>query len=70
MIESMIASLLLISVAPTGPVDEDPDFAGHDISWCAAGAIITGPAGTASFQNILFQVNGEIQPSRLPPDGQ
>ena len=32
----------LYTVAPTGPVDEDPDFAGHHISWCAAGAIITG----------------------------
>ncbi len=31
----------LYAVTPTGPVDEDPDFAGHNVSWCAAGAIIT-----------------------------
>lgn len=31
----------LYAVTPTGPVDEDPDFAGHNVSWCATGAIIT-----------------------------
>lgn len=31
----------LYAVAPTGPVHEDPDFAGHHISWCSTGAIIT-----------------------------
>lgn len=31
----------LYAVAPTGPVDEDPDFAGHNVSWRAPGAIIT-----------------------------
>lgn len=31
----------LYAVAPTGLVDEDPDFAGHKISWCSAGAIVT-----------------------------
>lgn len=31
----------LYAVAPIGPVDEDPDFAGHNVSWRAPGAIIT-----------------------------
>lgn len=30
----------LYRVAPTGPVEEDPDFAGHRVSWCAPSAVI------------------------------
>ena len=31
----------LYAVEPIGATEEDPDFAGHEISWCAPGAIIT-----------------------------
>lgn len=31
----------LYTVTPTGAVDEDPDFAGRNISWCSTGAIVT-----------------------------
>lgn len=30
----------LYRVVPTGPVEEDPDFAGHRVSWCAPTAVI------------------------------
>lgn len=31
----------LYAVEPIGATEEDPDFAGHEISWCAPSAIIT-----------------------------
>ena len=30
----------LYRIRPTGPVDEDPDFAGHGVSWCAPEAVV------------------------------
>lgn len=30
----------LYRIQPIGAVEEDPDFAGHDVSWCAPGAVV------------------------------